>query len=152
MPGGRALVINWSNSSIRVATCSLLSASGFSTGPSRRQPCSRNILGGPPPLPTLIIGLTCPNRIKAASDLQGAGYEISHGGYDGRYVQADPDRLVPVDVLREIEQAGTIGKLHDQFLSTSGLANPLANSRRLGREMAEQLKKDGVDAVIPTST
>ncbi len=91
-------------------------------------------------------------NIKDASDLQGADYEISHGGYDGRYVQADPNRLVPVDVLREMEQAGTIGKLHDHFLSTSGLANPLANSRRLGREMAEKLKRDGVDAVILTST
>ena len=90
--------------------------------------------------------------IKDAAGLQGKDYEISHGGYDGRYVQEDPDRLVPVDVLREMEQAGTIGKLHDQFLSTSGLANPLTNSRRLGREMAEKLKRDGVDAVILTST
>lgn len=90
--------------------------------------------------------------IKDTGDLEGKNYEISHGGYEGRFVQEDPDRLVPVDALRELEKAGVIGKLYDSFLSTSGLANPLANSRRLGREMAQKLKQDGVDAVILTST
>ena len=78
-------------------------------------------------------------------------YEVAHRGYDTRYVQQDPDRLVPVDVLREMEEAGIIGKVFDEFLSTSGLANPLANSRRLGREMAQKLKESGVDAVVLTS-
>jgi glycine reductase len=85
-------------------------------------------------------------------DLKGENYEVSHRGYDTRYVEQDPDRLVPVDVLREMEKAGVVGKLHEQFVSTSGLANPLANSRRLGREIAQKLKQEGVDAVILTST
>jgi glycine reductase len=89
---------------------------------------------------------------RSVNDLQGENYEIAHRGYDTRYVQQDPDRLVPVDVLREMEKAGTIGKLHEEFISTSGLANPLENSRRLGREMAKRLKEAGVDAVILTST
>ena len=33
--------------------------------------------------------------ISGADDLAGEDYEISHGGYDPRFVQADPDRLVP---------------------------------------------------------
>jgi glycine reductase complex component B subunit gamma len=90
--------------------------------------------------------------ISALDDLQGANYEVSHRGYDTRYVELDPDRLVPVDALRDLEKAGVIGKVHDQFISTSGLANPLANSRRLGHEIAEKLKREGVDAVILTST
>lgn len=90
--------------------------------------------------------------IAGRDDLRGEDYEVSHRGYDTRYVEQDPDRLVPVDVLRDLEKAGVVGKLHDCFVSTSGLANPLANSRRLGREIAEKLKADGVDAVILTST
>jgi glycine reductase len=85
-------------------------------------------------------------------DLKGENYEVSHRGYDTRYVEQDPDRLVPVDVMRALEKAGVVGKLHEQFVSTSGLANPLANSRRLGREIAQKLKQEGVDAVILTST
>jgi len=90
--------------------------------------------------------------IEGLDDLQGEDYEICHGGYDPRFVQEDPDRLVPLDALREMEKKGIIGKLHDKFLSTSGLANPLSNTRRMGKEMAEKVKKDGVDAVILTST
>jgi glycine reductase len=91
-------------------------------------------------------------RIAGREDLDGADYEISHGGYDPRFVQADPDRLVPLDAARELEREGVIGKLHDEFLSTSGLSNPVSNTRRMGREMAEKAKREGVDAVILTST
>jgi glycine reductase complex component B subunit gamma len=90
--------------------------------------------------------------IEGRDDRRGEEYEISHGGYDARFVQEDPDRLVPLDVMREMEKSGVIGKLHDEFISTSGRANPLSNTRRLGREMAEKVKQEGVDAVILTST
>jgi len=90
--------------------------------------------------------------IEGLDDLQGEDYEICHGGYDPRFVQEDPDRLVPLGPDVEMEKKGIIGKLHDKFLSTSGLANPLSNTRRMGKEMAEKVKKDGVDAVILTST
>jgi glycine reductase len=79
-------------------------------------------------------------------------YEVSHGGYDNRYVKADPNRLVPVDAARELERQGVIGKLHDNYVVTTGLTNPVQNSRRLGRDIADHLKQAGVDAVILTST
>ena len=89
--------------------------------------------------------------ISKASDLKGEDYEVAHRGYDTRYVSQDPDRLVPVDVMRDLENEGVIGKVHEEFISTSGLANPLANSRRLGQEIAKKLKESGVDAVVLTS-
>jgi len=91
-------------------------------------------------------------NIAGRDDLRSEDYEASHGGYDTRFVQEDPDRLVPLDTLRELEKSGVIGKLHDEFLSTCGRSNPLSNTRRLGREMAEKVKREGVDAVILTST
>jgi glycine reductase len=90
--------------------------------------------------------------IEGRDDLRGEEYEISHGGYDARFVQEDPDRLVPLDAMRELEKNGIIGKLHDEFISTSGRSNPLSNTRRLGREMADKAKQEGIDAVILTST
>jgi betaine reductase len=91
-------------------------------------------------------------KIEGCDDLKAEDYEISHGGYDPQFVRQDPDRLVPLDAMRELEREGVIGKLHDEFISTSGLANPLSNTRRMGREMAERVKQLGVDAVILTST
>lgn len=91
-------------------------------------------------------------KIDGCDDLKGEDYEISHGGYDPQFVRDDPDRLVPLDVMRELEQSGAIGELYQEFLSTSGLANPLSNTRRMGREMADKAKRLGIDAVILTST
>jgi glycine reductase len=91
-------------------------------------------------------------EIRGCDDLRGEDYEISHGGYDAQFVRQDPDRLVPLDAMRELEREGKIGKLHDAFLSTSGLANPLSNTRRMGKEMAERAKQLGIDAIILTST
>ena len=91
-------------------------------------------------------------NIADCADLRGEDYDVSHGGYDEQFVRQDPDRLVPLDVVRELERDGVIGKLHEEFLSTSGLANPLSNTRRMGREMADKARQLGVDAVILTST
>ncbi len=41
-------------------------------------------------------------------DLEGDNYEVSHRGYDTRYVEQDPDRLVPIDALRDLEKAASI--------------------------------------------
>ena len=90
--------------------------------------------------------------LEGLDQLQPANYEVSHGGYDNRYVKQDPHRLVPLDVARELEREGRIGTVYNQFLTTTGLANPVNNSRRLGQGMAEHLKEAGVDAVILTST
>jgi len=51
-----------------------------------------------------------------------------------RYLSAYEIEGDPRDVMRELEQEGVIGELCDEFISTSGLANPLSNTRRMGRE------------------
>jgi glycine reductase complex component B subunit gamma len=90
--------------------------------------------------------------IEGKSSLDAAHYDNPHRGYDTTWVKQDPHRLVPVDVARELEQAGAIGKLHETVYSTVGVATTLAQSARMGREIAEKLKEAGVDAVILTST
>jgi glycine reductase len=87
-----------------------------------------------------------------ADQLEPASYDVSHGGYDNRYVKQDPLRLVPLDAARELEREGAIGELYNSFVTTTGLANPVNNSRRLGKGIAEHLKEAGVEAVILTST
>lgn len=79
-------------------------------------------------------------------------YEVKHQGYDNSYVLADPNRLVPVDAMRDLEKKGVIGKLADWFYTTAGVMTTLENGKKFGKGIAELLKKDGVDAVILTST
>jgi glycine reductase len=90
--------------------------------------------------------------IEGKTGLDAAQYDNPHRGYDTTWVKQDPHRLVPVDVARELEQSGAIGKLHETVYSTVGVATTLAHSARMGAEIAEKLRAAGVDAVILTST
>jgi glycine reductase complex component B subunit gamma len=90
--------------------------------------------------------------IAGKTELDAAQYDNPHRGYDTSWVKQDPHRLVPVDVARELEQRGVIGKLHETVYSTVGVATTLAQSARMGAEIACKLREAGVDAVILTST
>jgi glycine reductase complex component B subunit gamma len=90
--------------------------------------------------------------ITAKDALDPADYEVNHGGYDSRLVVQDPNRLVPVDVMREMEREGAIGALHNWFYSTTGLTCIVETMKGLGKKIAESLKAEGVSGVILTST
>ena len=90
--------------------------------------------------------------ITGVMDLTEATYETAHGGYDPVYANEDADRVLPVDVLREMEKNGVIGKLHNKFYTTVGNGTAVASSKAFSDEFAQKLIADGVDAVILTST
>jgi len=79
-------------------------------------------------------------------------HETAHGGYDPVYANEDPDRVLPVDVMRDLEDEGVIGKLHNKFYATVGNGTSVANAKAYAQEIAEKLLGDGVQAVILTST
>ena len=90
--------------------------------------------------------------IDGVMDLTSDTYETAHGGYDPVYCNEDPDRVLPVDVLREFEAAGRIGKLHEYFYTTVGNGTAVLNAVAFAKEFSQKLVAAGVDAVILTST
>jgi len=90
--------------------------------------------------------------IEGVTDLTAATYETAHGGYDPVYANDDADRVLPVDVMREFEKEGRIGSLHRYFYTTTGNGTAVASAKKFAAEYAQELKNDGVDAVILTST
>lgn len=90
--------------------------------------------------------------ITGVNDLTEETYETAHGGYDPVYANEDADRVLPVDVLREFEREGVIGKLHNKFYTTVGNGTAVLSSKAFAEEYAQKMIADGVDAVIMTST
>lgn len=90
--------------------------------------------------------------IRGINALSPQDYEVNHGGYDSIFVRQDPNRLVPVDVARDLEKEGAIGKLYEKFYSTAGVATVVENVKKMGRAIAEELKAKEVSGVILTST
>lgn len=90
--------------------------------------------------------------IEGVMDLVEGEWETAHGGHDPIYANADADRVIPVDVLRDLEKEGKIGSLHRYFYSTVGNGTAVASSKKFAEEFSKELVADGVDAVILTST
>jgi glycine reductase len=106
-----------------------------------------------------------PDRLPAAAATHWASYTIAgmqrlvpgewdaiHGGYDNTAALQDPNRVVPLDALRELEQQGAIGRLLDDFFVTVGNLGSLNAMRRIGAEIASTLITRGVEAVILPAT
>lgn len=112
-----------------------------------------------------IVPVENPDRIQSASATRWGRYDISkmerleagvfktiHAGYDPAAADADPNVCVPVDTMRDFEKQGVIAKLDDYFYTTVGTGTTEAEAQRMAEEMIPYFQKDGVDAVILTST
>ena len=91
-------------------------------------------------------------NIAGVEKLTSEGYETAHGGYDPVYANENPNRVLPVDVMRDLEREGKIGKLHNLYYATVGNGTAVASAKAFAAEYAQKLKKAGVDGVIMTST
>jgi glycine reductase len=106
-----------------------------------------------------------PDRLPAASATHFAIYSIAgmdrllagtwdavHGGYDNTAALQDPNRVVPLDAMRALEREGVIGRLLDEMFVTVGNLGSLNAMQRIGAEIAQQLLKRGVGAVVLPAT
>lgn len=90
--------------------------------------------------------------ILGMAGLAAGNYESAHGGYDARYANADPNRMVPVDALRVLEQEGAYAELYDAFFSTVGCGMPIATGTEIARAIASRMKQEGIEGIIITAT
>ena len=90
--------------------------------------------------------------IEGVNRLDPKQFDVVHSGYDTAFANQDPHRVVPLDVMRELEQRGVIGKVHESIHATGGAHAAVENATRIGQSIAERLKSAGVSGVILTST
>ena len=111
-----------------------------------------------------MVPLGNPDRIQSASAQKWGKYDVSkidaltgdyctiHGGFDPVYANEIPDRVAPLDLLKEYEKEGIIGNAFEYFYTTTGTGTSVGNSIIFGKEIGKELKEAGVDGVILTST
>lgn len=102
-----------------------------------------------------------PDRLSTRSNLKWGSYdidsimcdyEVSHAGYLNDHVLQRPYRLVPYDIMKEMEKAGKIGKLERTFFSTSGNCTVARRCGEMGEEMGKEFQSKDISAAILTST
>ena len=112
-----------------------------------------------------IVPVDNPDRIQSASATRWGRYNIEnmdrleagvfktiHAGFDPAAACEDPNRIVPVDVMKEFLAQGKYGSLHPYFYSTVGTGTTEAEAARMAREWIPYLKEDGVDGIIMITT
>lgn len=84
--------------------------------------------------------------------LSAADWDCVHRGFYTAIVKQNPNYIVPLHVVRELEREGAIGAVYPWFFSTSGVGTPDSYSKPMGQEMAAELKQAGVDAALLVAT
>jgi glycine reductase len=108
--------------------------------------------GNPDRLPWVRAGTWLKYSLAGKTHLERGEYEVAHGGYDAAFAVDDPDRLVPVDALRELERGGEIGEVLDAYYVTCGNHGVLAQMAQHAREIAADLRRQHVDSVLLVAT
>jgi glycine reductase len=90
--------------------------------------------------------------LRGLDDLKRGEFQAMHTGYDTATVDDDPDRILPLDAMRELERARRFDKLHDLYFVTTGTGAMPSKMEELGEGIAEELASAGVNGVILTAT
>ncbi len=90
-------------------------------------------------------------EVSGRAELSADTFEIVHGGFDTTAGNADPERLLPLGMLRALEREGKVS-VCDTVYATCGNMGSIPEMQRIGREMAEDMRRIGVDAAIVGST
>ena len=86
--------------------------------------------------------------IAGKTRLASGDYEVVHGGYEAQYANANPNYVLPLDALTELQHEGAYGSLHPYFYTTAGVGTPTNVGERFGQEIAADLQAADVDGVV----
>ncbi len=90
--------------------------------------------------------------IEGMDRMSSEDFTTIHGGYDRQFVMADPNLVVPLDVLREMEKEGEFGELVNYFCTTTGTGTATGSAAKFGDSIGQRFTEEHVDGVILVST
>ena len=80
-------------------------------------------------------------------------WESVHMGFSTVHLNTiDPSYVLPLPVVRDIEEEGMIAGVYPNFLSTTGNGTPVTTARRMGAEIGLELRQAGIDGVLLVAT
>ena len=92
------------------------------------------------------------HTVSELESLSPAEWEAYHAGYFNHIVNSNPNYILPLSFLRDLERQGRIGKVHEHIYALPGVSTPVAVSMGHGRSIAADLKAGGVEGVLLVAT
>lgn len=79
-------------------------------------------------------------------------WEAYHAGYFNHIVNSNPNYVLPLSFLRDLERQARVGTVHEHIYALPGVSTPVAVSMGHGRSIAADLKSGGVDGALLVAT
>ncbi len=92
------------------------------------------------------------HSVASLEALTPADWEAYHAGYFNHIVNSNPNYILPLSFLRDLEAKGRIGRVFEWIYALPGVSTPVAASRDLGRAIAQDLKNGEVTGAILVAT
>ncbi len=108
--------------------------------------------GNPDNLPAIRADRYEKYPIKGIDSMDPETFVCIHRGIDRRQINERPNRLLPLDALRDMEREGLFRDIFPYYFVTTGVATTMANGRKIGKGIADELKAHAVSGVILTAT
>lgn len=91
-------------------------------------------------------------ELEGRTRLEPDEFECVHGGFYNVPASENPNVVLPLDALRELERRGLFARLADFYCTTTGNDQRFADCVRNGKEIAELLWQERIDGVLLVAT
>ena len=92
------------------------------------------------------------HTVAELESLSPSDWEAYHAGYFNHIVNSNPNYILPLSFLRDLERQGKVGRVHEHIYALPGVSTPVAVSAGHGRSIATDLKGAGVDGALLVAT
>lgn len=79
-------------------------------------------------------------------------WEAYHAGYFNHIVNTNPNYILPLSYMRELEREGIFKKVHHRIYALPGVSTAVARSKRMGEEIARELRDARVGGCLLVAT
>jgi len=92
------------------------------------------------------------HNVAELESLSGKDWEAYHAGYFNHIVNSNPNYILPLSFMRDLQHKGEIGGVYPWIYALPGVSTPVAQSKRMGADIAHELKEGRVDGCLLVAT
>ena len=90
--------------------------------------------------------------VSELESLSGKDWEAYHAGYFNHIVNKNPNYILPLSFMRDLERKGEIGGIYPYIYALPGVSTPVAQARRMGSDVARELQEARVGGCLLVAT
>jgi len=90
--------------------------------------------------------------VSELESLSGKDWEAYHAGYFNHIVNRNPNYILPLSFMRALERQREIGGIYPYIYALPGVSTPVAQARRMGADIARELKEARVAGCLLVAT